>query len=124
MFQVAPFVSTVLGLIVPNLIEKNLNRGLNFSGIIGSVLFVLFMQRLARFVGRDDLAAKAKNVLIFSSVMMVVSVAMAAAVLAKILVGDIVVGLLGIVLIICVLIVFVMYANLVNYLRNALGSQN
>ena len=83
-------------------------------GFISAVLFVLFMRRLALFVGRQDLADRARNILILGAITVVVSMlglfSLIVPAMGMLFLG---VGILGI-------IMFVMYANLVNYLRLAL----
>jgi len=81
------------------------------------VLFVLFMRRLASFIGRTDLASKARNVLIFAAVI----------VLGFLVIGVLqfsgapdVLGIISLPLLIFALVAFVMYANLINSLRKAI----
>lgn len=63
-FQLINLVASVLGAIAPRLLPQPLPVVLNLCGIVGYVLFVLFMKKLSEYVGRLDLAARAKNVLI------------------------------------------------------------
>jgi hypothetical protein len=88
-------------------------------GVIGSVLFVLFMMKIAKYVGRDDLHRKGRNVLIGSSVLFVIAVGA----MTTLLSGGQGLGVLGLVIVLIGgLIVFVMYANLINYLSKSIAS--
>jgi hypothetical protein len=87
-------------------------------GVLSAVLFVLFMRKLALFIGRPDLASRASNVLILAAVVFLVGFAAGATMFWGAQVG----GFLFFILAIMTLFLFVMYANLVNYLRKALKS--
>jgi len=89
----------------------------NISGLIGAVLFVLFTKKLSEYLGRDDLAARARNVLIGIAVLVGLSVVMFVALVAL---GPALV-FIGLAVVVGALILFVMYANLINGLRKALA---
>ena len=115
-FQFGNVIQAVLQRFAPHAISVIAGLVLNVSGLIGAILFVLFMRKLAQFIRRGDLADRASRVLIGVVVV---------AILAFVLLGGMFAGftvtvLLGFVLLIGGLIVFVMYANLVNVLRKAL----
>jgi hypothetical protein len=82
-------------------------------GLVGLVLFVLFMKKLAEYIGHRDLAARARNVLIGFVITLSVGVVM----VVSGMIGQIV---LGIPFVIAAVVALVMYANLVNWLRKAL----
>jgi hypothetical protein len=91
------------------------------SGAAGSVLFVFFLMKIAKYIGRDDLRKKGANILIGSVVLIAVTV------LAFV---TVIVGgsgeMLGVIAILIIgvgaLILFLMYANLINYLSKAIAS--
>lgn len=98
-------------------ISSPLLRGvLQLLGLVGFVLFVLFMKRLSEFINRSDLAQKARNVLVG----MVVLIGLGVAAVAGPAAGVPALSLLFLAVGIGGLVLFVMYANLVNYLGNAL----
>lgn len=89
-------------------------------GWIGFVLFVLFLRKLAHYVGREDFSRRARNVLIGLAKLCVVGTVFAVVSYAEIFVVGIFFGLS---LVLGGLIVFVMYANLVNDLRKTLAGK-
>ena len=86
-------------------------------GLIGAVLFVFFAKKLSKYIGRDDLAARARNVLIGAGVLFGVCVVTFAGitVFRPALIFIILAVIVG------ALILLVMYANLINALRKALA---
>jgi hypothetical protein len=95
---------------------------MNGTGFAATVLFLLFLRRLAEYIGRQDLAKRARNVLLLIVVVILVTVAfygiipmaggVARGALAAIAMGSGVIALIA----------FVMYANLVDGLRKSLGA--
>jgi hypothetical protein len=118
-FQLANVAFGVIYRFAPDLLPPVGERVLNLLGVIGTVLFILFMQRLSTFIGRQDLALRAKNILILLGILIGLVVVMVALLVA----GVLLVAILAFVLLILALIAFVMYANLINSLRHALGKQ-
>ena len=94
----------------------------NLFSVIGGITFIVFLKKLAEFVGADHLARRAQNIL----VALVIGVALLVLSVAIVVMEDqaaiVVAGFIGLVLIIGGLIVFVMYANLINNLRKAIQS--
>jgi hypothetical protein len=89
----------------------------NAAGLIGTVLFVLFMRKLSSFIGRGDLRRRSGNILVFGAILL--------AIFGLLLLGFVIwkaelFGWLSIVLLIGGLVCFVMYANLINALRKVL----
>ncbi|MCA9248683.1 MAG: hypothetical protein KDA42_16270 [Planctomycetales bacterium] len=98
-------------------IAPNIVPGLaQAAGILSSVLFVVFLRKLAQFIHRDDLTKRANNVLM----MAVIAIALALGSVVGIgpLPGLILIGV-GIL----ALVLFVMYANLINALRKAIKTE-
>ena len=95
----------------------------NVLGAVGSVLFILFMRRLAVYIGRDDLVRRANRVLILGAVMFAAGLAFGILGVGAIAAGALnpLLILLPVILLILGLVLFVMYANLVNYLRKAIA---
>ncbi len=117
--QVANIVYSVAEFLTPELFILPVKLTLNLSGTLGLILFILFMKKLANFIHRPDLSSKAIYVLVGGALMVVVAILIAVLVTLKTISG------LSIVLIpIGALIVFVMYANLVGYLRKALAPRS
>ncbi len=85
--------------------------------IVSAILFVMFMKKLAEYIGRPDLAKRAQNVLIIGVVLLLVAIVAAGAMAVNPMFG-----MLGLVLAVLGLMAFVMYANLVDALRK--GIQN
>ncbi len=93
------------------------------SGVTGGVLFILFLMKIAKYIGREDLRRRGINVLIGSVVLFVIAMfalySATTGVRGNIEPG----GLIALVIsAIGALVLFVMYANLVNYLAKAIGS--
>lgn len=88
-----------------------------FSGVTGGVLFIFFLMKIAKFIGRDDLRRSGINVLIGAVVLMLAVVTVdSLGIRGR---GDFIAILMtGI----SAVVLFVMYANLVNYLAKAIGS--
>ena len=90
------------------------------SGAAGSVLFVLFLMKIAKYIGRDDLRRKGSNILIGSVVLIAVTVL---AIVTAIGGGGEMLGMVVMLIVgIGALILFLMYANLINYLSKAIAS--
>lgn len=87
-------------------------------GLLSGICFVLFMRRLAQFIGREDLADRAGKVL---GLGVAVFLTMIAAVGAMLVLGP-TAGVLVLVAAIMGIVLFVMYANLINSLSKALKS--
>ena len=92
-------------------------------GVTGGVLFILFLMKVARFIGREDLRRRGINVLIGSVVLFVIAVFAVYSVTFRgrgntESIGLIAIGIAGV----GALVIFLMYANLVNYLTKAIGS--
>jgi hypothetical protein len=91
-------------------------------GLIGGMLFVMFMRKLALFINRDDLAGRAKTILVTGFAVLglaIVGTGLASTVpRANPLFA--LPGLLMLVAVIGGLILFMKYANLVNALRKIL----
>jgi hypothetical protein len=115
-FQMANVAYAIGGRFAPRLATPVVGIALAMLGLVGFVLFVLFMKRLSEYIGRRDLAARARNVLIGLGI----TIALGTLVVLRPLRGSSDLGLLVIPLLIAVIVVFVMYANLVNWLRKAL----
>jgi len=62
--QLINLVGSVVNAIAPNLFPPPVLIVLGLCGIAANVLFVLFMKKLSEYIGRLDLAARARNVLI------------------------------------------------------------
>ncbi len=84
--------------------------------VLSSIFFVLFMRKLAIFIGREDLAKRASNILVGGLVSFFGAIA--SGVLAF-LIGP-AISLMLFVFAIVGIVIFVMYANLVNTLSKAL----
>ncbi|MDG2220068.1 MAG: hypothetical protein P8L85_01725 [Rubripirellula sp.] len=84
--------------------------------VLSSIFFVLFMRKLAIFIGREDLAKRASNILVGGLVSFFGAIA--SGVLAF-LIGP-AISLMLLVFAIVGIVIFVMYANLVNTLSKAL----
>ena len=108
---------------MPPVLPPVVNVFLSMSGIAGTVLFILFMRKLSQYIGRIDLAARARNVLIALALLFPLAAVVAFVMIGAAFAGAIAVGLIGLVPMLCALIVFVMYANLINALRKALGQR-
>ncbi len=96
-------------------LPQGVSQLVQLSGVVGAALFVLFMRKLAKFIGREDLAKRAGSVLTMGIVLILLTTGatIGAAFAPGIRVLGLVTGILG-------LIVFVRYADLVNSLRKAL----
>jgi hypothetical protein len=109
--QALNFVTSV----TMNLVGNGTKSG-NLFGLIGAVLFILFLRKVSQYIGRRDLATRAGNVLGIMGA--IVGLAMVAGVLAaiKAQAALFVMGAVGLI----ALVGFVMYVNLLNALRKAL----
>jgi hypothetical protein len=87
-------------------------------GVLSAICFVLFMRRLAQFIGREDLASRASNVLVLGIVVFLTAIGGIVSMFALGPIG----GILLLVVMVMGLVLFVMYANLVNALSKALKS--
>ena len=96
---------------------------IQFSGVAGWVLFILFLMMVARIIGREDLRRRGINLLIGSVMLVVLSIA-AVYLSSTINRGNMEsVGLIaGFLTVAGALVLFLMYANLINYLAKAIGS--
>lgn len=94
-----------------------------FSGVSGGVLFILFLMKVARFIGREDLRRRGINLLIGSVVLFLITVFAVYSVTFFGRANTESIGLIAIFLAAAgALVLFLMYANLVNYLAKAIGS--
>ena len=118
-FQIGHVVYTFASFFAPARIPVDMNYVLNFCGAIGGALFVLFMKRLARFIGETKIETRAVNVLFVASA-------------AVVLVGFVLMGdksstdifnFYGLLFAagVAATLAFVMFIGLVNSLRKALG---
>jgi len=102
----------------------------NLFSVIGGICFIIFLRRLALFIGATHLAERARNILIalvagVAIIILMVILAIAGGLNAARGGGGGLVAIaffLGVVLVIGGLVVFVMYANLINNLRKAIQS--
>ena len=62
-------ICAVADRVAPGQIPQRLTSVLGLVNIVGTLLFILFMRKLAEFVGRPDLARRAMNVVILSLVL-------------------------------------------------------
>jgi hypothetical protein len=99
---------------------------LGLLGVVGAVLFILFMKKLAEYIGHGKLAALARSLLVIFAVVVLLGVANVGGnftepvLAARASEVELVQVVLGFTLLADGLIAFVMYATLVNGLRNAL----
>jgi len=84
--------------------------------LLSNICFLLFMRKLALFIGRDDLAGRASRILIGGIVVFVGIIATAIFTMTMLDASMIMLALLGI----GAIVLFVMYANLLNALSKAL----
>jgi hypothetical protein len=84
--------------------------------IAGGICFLVFLKRLAQFIGSERLTRRAQKIL----TLLVVGFAMTVIMVALIVTGNLWAALLVLVLLIGGLIVFAMYANLLVSLKNAI----
>lgn len=84
--------------------------------LLSNICFLLFMRKLAMFIGHDDLAARASRILIGGIVVFVGIIATAIFTMTMLDASMIMLALLGI----GAIVLFVMYANLLNALSKAL----
>jgi hypothetical protein len=87
-------------------------------GLVGGICFLVFLKRLAQFIGSDRLTRRAQRILTLLATGFALTVIM----VALIVTGSLWAALLVIVLLIGGLIVFAMYANLLVSLKNAIRS--
>ncbi len=87
-------------------------------GLVGGICFLVFLKRLAQFIGSERLTRRAQRILTLLAVGFAITVIAVALVMA----GNLMASLLLIVVVIGGLIVFVMYANLLVSLKNAIRS--
>jgi hypothetical protein len=89
------------------------------SGILGCVrylVFMLFLKNLSVYIGRADLARKAKNVLMLGGLILVLFLPVFLGIVKNF-------GLLGPVILIAAIVTFVIYVNLINELRRCLKGE-
>ena len=125
-FQLANLSYVIVLQFLPVEIPAAVDLVLSLLGLVGTVLFILFMKKLAEYIGRERLAARARNLLITLAVLVALGAVVVAAAVAEALEGfpvgipGMATVLLGLVVVVLGLIVFVMYANLIDALRKAL----
>ena len=93
-----------------------------YTSLTSHVLFVVFMRRIAEFIGRLDLAARAGNILIGGSIMASCIGILGIARLVATQSGGSFITLTGTVLALATAVSFVMYVGLLNALRRAIKS--
>jgi hypothetical protein len=93
-----------------------------YTSLTSHVLFVVFMRRIAEFIGRLDLAARAGNILIGGSIMASCIGILGIARLVATQSGGFFTTLTGTVLALATAVSFVMYVGLLNALRRAIKS--
>ena len=93
-----------------------------YTSLTSHVLFVVFMRRIAEFIGRLDLAARAGNILIGGSIMASCIGILGIARLVATQSGRFFTTLTGTVLALATAVSFVMYVGLLNALRRAIKS--
>jgi hypothetical protein len=118
-FQLANVALPIIYQTAPDLLPQAAIGVLNLLGFVGAVLFILFMKKLSEFIGRYDLAARAKSILVIWGVLIGILVVMIGALVAKILWAMVLVF----VAIILALVAFVRYATLINALRHTLSKK-
>ncbi|MEX2139766.1 MAG: hypothetical protein WD894_10930 [Pirellulales bacterium] len=116
--MVIALVMTIANVAVENMALAGLA---NILSVAGGIAFILFLKKLAEFIGAIHLARRAQSILIA----LVVGVGLLIVSLGIAVTGGgaaIIAGLVIFVLMIGGLVVFVMYANLINNLRKAIQS--
>ena len=93
-----------------------------YTSLTSHVLFVVFMRRIAEFIGRLDLAARAGNILIGGSIMASCIGILGIARLVATQSGGAFITLTGTVLALATAVSFLMYVGLLNALRRAIKS--
>ena len=93
-----------------------------YTSLTSHVLFVVFMRRIAEFIGRLDLAARAGNILIGGSIMASCIGILGIARLVATQSGGSFITLTGTVLALATAVSFLMYVGLLNALRRAIKS--
>ncbi len=117
-------VCTILGLLLNLAGQFTQNKALtsisSLLSLVGAVVFMIFLMRLGRFLGRRDLADQGKTILTGSVILVGGFIGGAVAIgLGNLMLG----GLLMIVSSFGFLILFVMYANLISSLKQATAQQ-
>ena len=67
--QLINFVYSIFSYMIPDLKSPALAALFGILGCVGAVLFLLFLKNLSEYVGRSDLAQRAKNILITGGVL-------------------------------------------------------
>ena len=93
-----------------------------YTSLTSHVLFVVFMRRIAEFIGRLDLAARARNILICGAIMASCIGILGIARLVATQSGGFFTTLTGTVLALATAVSFVMYVGLLENLRRAIKS--
>lgn len=93
---------------------------LGLAVLVSFILFVLFIRRLAQFIGRRDLADRARNVLIALAAGILLVLVMASLPLLRLREGARAAVIVAVPTVLGVLVGYIMYASLVNRLRKAL----
>lgn len=107
-------VLSFLGIALPPLISPLVS----VLSLLGAALFILFMMKIASYIQRDDLRQSGRTILIGSIILFVLLVV---GTLGVFVVGAIA-GLISMCAGIMAIVLFVMYANLVNRLYQAIKS--
>jgi predicted RNA-binding Zn-ribbon protein involved in translation (DUF1610 family) len=93
----------------------------NLLGLIGYVLFVLFIRRAARALGDDELEASAGRFLAFGVLLFVGAILLG--VLSGMARAPVLMGILGIVILVSVLVGFIWYLRLLKGLMTTIDAQ-
>ena len=118
------FGITLFGNILPVIpwIGMAANMIANVASLASHILFVLFMRRIAAFIGRLDLAARARNILICGAIMAsCIGILGIARLVATQSGGAFIIGTVSLLAIVAA-VSFVMYVGLINALRRAIKS--
>ena len=89
----------------------------SLMGTVGTVFFIIFLMKIALYIGRPDLHAKGRSIFILAAILIGATIALTAG--AAIMGPAIGVAMIGVA--IGMLVAFVMYANLINFLFNAIA---
>ena len=116
-FQLLGLGLTLVNGVMPGALPPIFRSAGSLAALISSILFMMFMRRLATYIGRGDLSAKAVNILVLGAAILLTSLV---APLARPQLDRVAWVLM--IPSILFLVFFVMYANMINSLRLALKS--
>jgi hypothetical protein len=109
-------IASLLEPFLPGSLPRAVILSLPLIGLAGQVLFVLFMKRLAEYVGRPDLAALARGVMLRGTAMVALGGLALAGKAADVRIADPVLA----VVVLGLWVVVIRWAGLVNHLRRVL----